>query len=158
MSTTRVRLHVNAPRARVYRALIDAEAIARWRVPTGMTGQVHQFEAREGGAFRVSLTYDAPTGTGKTTSQTDTYHGHFVTLVPDTQVVERIEFETSDPAMRGAMTSSITLADAAGGGTELVAVHEDVPPGVKPEDNEAGWRDALSKLAALVERNQDGSD
>jgi hypothetical protein len=47
-------------------------------VPTGMTSHVHAFDAREGGSFRISLTYDAPTGTGKTTAHTDTYHGRFV--------------------------------------------------------------------------------
>ena len=88
MSTTRISVHVNAPRARVYRALLDARAVATWKVPTGMTSHVHAFEAREGGAFRISLTYDAPTGTGKTTAHTDTYHGRFVKLVPDEQVVE----------------------------------------------------------------------
>ena len=56
----RVSRHVKAPRSAVYRALLDADAIARWRVPDGMTSQVHEFDPREGGAFRVSLTYDAP--------------------------------------------------------------------------------------------------
>ena len=59
-----------------------------------MTSQVHTFDAREGGAFRISLTYDAPTGTGKTTAQADTYHGRFVKLVPNEQMVEVMEFET----------------------------------------------------------------
>ena len=57
-------------------------------VPNGMTSHVHTFEPREGGAFRISLTYDAPSATGKTTAHTDTYHGRFVKLVPDEQVVE----------------------------------------------------------------------
>jgi uncharacterized protein YndB with AHSA1/START domain len=67
MSSTRIRRHVNAPRAIVYRALLDARAVATWMVPTGMTSHVHAFDAREGGSFRISLTYDAPTGAGKTT-------------------------------------------------------------------------------------------
>jgi len=62
------------------------------------------FGAREGRSFRISLTYDAPTGTGKTTAHTDTSHGHFVKLVLDEQVVEVVEFETTDPAMGGEMT------------------------------------------------------
>jgi hypothetical protein len=49
------------------------------------------------------------------------------------------------------MTSTIRLADAPGGATELVAVHEGVPDAVAPEDNEAGWRESLDRLAALVE-------
>jgi uncharacterized protein YndB with AHSA1/START domain len=115
-----------------------------------MTAQVHEFDAREGGAFRVSLTYDAPTGTGKTTSQTDTYHGHFAKLVPDEQVVEVVEFETADPGLRGEMTMTTTLADA-DGGTDIVFRHEGLPSGVAPADNETGTRMALAKLAALVE-------
>jgi len=149
MIATRVSRHFDAPRARVYRALIDAEAIARWRVPDGMTSRVHVFEGREGGAFRISLTYDAPSGVGKTTAHTDTYHGRFVELVPNERVVEAIEFETNDPALRGEMTTTITLADAAGG-TDLHAVHDGLPPGLSPADNETGWRMALDKLATLL--------
>ena len=150
MSSTRLRRHINAPRARVYRALIDPIDVVRWKVPTGMTSRVHQYDAREGGAIRVSLTYDAPTGTGKTSSQTDTYHGRFVRLVPNEQVIEIDEFETADPGLQGEMTITITLKDA-DGGTELVAAHDGLPPGVPPADNEAGWREALDRLAALVE-------
>ena len=72
MSSTRISRRVNAPRAIVYRALLDPRAVATWMVPTGMTSHVHAFDAREGGSFRISLTYDAPTGTGKTTAHTDT--------------------------------------------------------------------------------------
>ncbi|MGN6106337.1 MAG: SRPBCC family protein [Kofleriaceae bacterium] len=150
MSSTRIRYRVNAPRAAVYRALLDAGAVATWMVPTGMTSHVHAFDPREGGAFRISLTYDEPTGTGKTTAHTDTFHGRFVKLVPDELVAQVVEFETSDPAMRGEMTMSFSLADA-DGGTEILAVHDQVPPGVSPDDNELGWRMSLSKLAALVE-------
>jgi uncharacterized protein YndB with AHSA1/START domain len=75
MSSTRVNHHIKAPREIVYRALLDARAVAKWKVPTGMTCHVHSFDAREGGSFRVSLTYDAPTATGKTTAHTDTCHG-----------------------------------------------------------------------------------
>jgi uncharacterized protein YndB with AHSA1/START domain len=141
---------VNAPRARVYRAFVDANAIARWMVPTGMTSQVHAFEGREGGTFRISLTYDAPTGVGKTTAHTDTFHGRFVKLVPNERVVEVVEFETADPALRGEMTITITLADA-DGGTEVHALHDGLPPGLSTADNEVGWQSSLAKLAALVE-------
>ena len=150
MSATRIRWRVNAPRARVYRALLDARAVATWMVPTGMTSHVHTFDAREGGSFRISLTYDAPTGTGKTTAHTDTYHGRFVKLLPDEQVVEVVEFETADPALQGEMTITFLLVDA-DGGTDILALHDRVPRGVPPADNEAGWRSSLSKLAALVE-------
>jgi uncharacterized protein YndB with AHSA1/START domain len=150
MSATRIRLCINAPRAIIYRALIDAGAVAQRMVPTGMTSHVHAFDPREGGKFRISLTYDAPTGTGKTTAHTDTYHGRFVTLVPNEQVVEVVEFETEDPALQGEMTITMTLRDA-DGGTEITAVHDRLPPGLSSAENETGWRLSLAKLAALVE-------
>ncbi|HTO44827.1 MAG TPA: SRPBCC domain-containing protein [Burkholderiales bacterium] len=150
MSATRIRCRVKAPRAVVYQALLDADAVATWMVPTGMTSEVHAFDAREGGAFRISLTYDAQTTTGKTTAHTDTFHGQFVKLVPDEQVVEVVEFETADPRLRGEMTITITLTESAGG-TEIHAVHDGLPPGLSIADNAAGWRQSLAKLAALVE-------
>jgi len=148
--STRISRQVNAPRAIVYRALLDARAVATWMVPIGMTSHVHAFDAREGGSFRISLTYDAPTGTGKTTVHTDTFHGRFVKLVTNEQVVEVVEFETTDPALRGEMTITYTLSDA-DGGTDLLAVHDGLPPGLSATDNEVGWRMSLDKLAALVE-------
>jgi hypothetical protein len=65
--------------------------------------------------------------------------------------VEVVEFETSDPAMQGEMTITTTLADAAGGGTDLVGVHDGLPAGVSPADNETGWREALGRLAVLLD-------
>ncbi|MGY1680050.1 SRPBCC family protein [Geodermatophilus sp. SYSU D01176] len=153
VTTTRVSRHLAAPRAAVYRALLDPEAVARWKVPAGMTCRVHEFDAREGGALRVSLTYDEPGAQGKTTAHTDTYRGRFVRLVPDELVVEVDVFETPDPTLQGEMTSTITLAHADDGGTELTAVHDGVPDAVAPADNELGWRMALDRLATLVERD-----
>jgi len=150
VSALRLCQHINAPRARVYQALTDARAVAVWMVPDGMTSEVHGFDAREGGAFRVSLTYEDPTNAGKTSAHTDTYHGRFVKLVPGQQVVQTVEFETEDPSMRGTMTITFTLSDA-DGGTDLFAVHEGLPRGVSTGDNELGWRMSLGKLAALVE-------
>ena len=77
-----------------------------------MSSHVH--DAREGGSFRISLTCDAHAGTGKTTAYTDTYHGRFVKLVTNKQVVEVVEFETTNPALRGEMTITTTLVDSDG--------------------------------------------
>ena len=148
--STRVSRHVNAARATVYRALLDPEAVARWKVPNGMTCHVHSFDGREGGTFRISLTYDSPDPAGKTTAHTDTYRGRFVKLVPNELVVEVDEFETVEPHLRGEMTITITLADA-DGGTEIVAVHDGLPPDVSTADNELGWQHALARLGALAE-------
>lgn len=149
---TRVTQFINAPREKVYRALIDPNAIRIWKVPTGMTSQVHSFDARVGGRFRISLTYDLPAGVGKTTAHTDTYHGRFVEPVPNERIVEIDEFETSNPELRGEMKITIELADR-DGGTEVVGVHEGLPGGVSLADNETGWRIALEKLALLVTKS-----
>ncbi|MCG0287836.1 SRPBCC domain-containing protein [Streptomyces sp. PSAA01] len=151
MYATRVSRRVNAPRSAVYRALLDASAVAAWRVPDGMTCRVHEFDPREGGTFRVSLIYDDPAGTGKSGGHTDTYHGRFSRLVPDKQVVEVSEFEATDPALRTTMTITTTLTDAAGGGTDVHILHEGLPDAVPAADNELGTRMSLDKLAELVE-------
>jgi uncharacterized protein YndB with AHSA1/START domain len=150
--STRVARHIRAPRSAVYRALLDAGAIAKWRVPAGMSSHVHEFDAREGGSFRISLTYDAPAESGKSAAHTDTYHGRFVTLVPNEQVVEVVEFETADPELRGVMTMTTTLTEAAGG-TDVLVVHEGIPDKVPAADNETGTRMALANLAGLVEES-----
>lgn len=153
-SATRLSNQIQAPRSRVYRALIDPVAIAIWMVPDDMTSHVHFCEAREGGSFRISLSYDAPTTMGKTSAQTDTYHGHFVRLVPDKEVVEVMEFETADESMRGEMTVTFTLTDSQGG-TRVDAVHDHLPSGLSAADNELGWRMSLEKLKSLVETGND---
>jgi uncharacterized protein YndB with AHSA1/START domain len=150
MSTTCITRHIDAPPARVYRALLDPTSVQRWMVPDGMTSRIHSFDAREGGTFRISLTYHEPTSAGKTDPHSDSFHGRFVRLVPDAEVVQAVEFETDDPATQGEMTITYTLADAAGG-TDLVGVHENLPPGVSPADNELGWSMSIEKLAGLVE-------
>ena len=117
-----------------------------------MTSRVHEFQAHQGGAFRISLTYDAPTSAGKTSAHTDTFHGRFVRLVPDTEVVQVVEFETDEPALQGEMTITYTLADT-GGGTDLVGLHENLPPGLARGENDMGWRMSIDKLARLVEND-----
>jgi uncharacterized protein YndB with AHSA1/START domain len=150
MPTQRISRRIKAPRSAVYRALLDPRAVAAWRVPDGMTSEVHAFEPREGGSFRVSLTYQAPTARGKTGARTDTYHGKFVKLVPDRMVVESLAFETAVPGFAGQMTVTTTLADA-DGATEVSLTFDGLPPGIRPEDNELGTRMALAKLAVLLE-------
>jgi uncharacterized protein YndB with AHSA1/START domain len=153
ISSTRVSCHINAPRSQVYNALVDAKAVAQWKFPAGMSCRVHEFDAREGGAIRISLTYDSPKEAGKTSTHTDTYHGRFVKLIPNELVIEEDEFETTDPSMRGIMTITIILSDFENG-TEVVGTHEGLPPGINIADNEKGWQLAFAKLAALVETTQ----
>ena len=145
MGATRVSRHIRAPRSLVYRALLDGEAVQQWMVPDGMTSRVHWFDARERGAFRISLTYDLPS-VGKTSPQADSFSGSFVKLVPDSEVVQVVEFDTEDPSMQGEMTITYVLVDA-DDGTDLIGLHENLPPGVWPADNELGWRMSIDKLS-----------
>ena len=149
METRSSRL-VAAPRSRVYAALLDPDAVQRWMVPDDMTSEVHRFDAREGGTFAITLTYAAPTSVGKTTAGTDSFTGRFVRLVPDSEVVQAVEFDTDDPDVRGEMTITYRLEDAPGG-TLVTGLHEGLPAGVSAADNELGWAMSLRKLAELVE-------
>ena len=150
MYTTHLVQRSTASRAAIYRACLDPAAVAVWNVPDGMRCHVHAFEARVGGAFRVSLTYDALDASGKSGANTDTYHGRFVELVPDEKIVQLVEFETDDPAMQGEMRITLVLADVEHG-TEIRYAHEGVPDAIPAADNETGTRMALAKLAKLAE-------
>ncbi len=154
MATTRVVKRIEAPPARVYEALIDPEAVQQWMVPDGMTSEVHGFEAREDGRFRISLTYDDPSAAGKTQGSTDTFEGRFVKLVPGREVIQVIEFETDTSDLAGEMTITYSLSRNREGATDLVGTHENLPPGVSPEANQLGWRMSLDKLARLVEESR----
>lgn len=116
-----------------------------------MRSEVHEFDAREGGAFRISLHYDSPDAVGKTSDHTDTYHGRFIELVPDERVVEVLEFESDDPALGGVMTMTTTLCESADG-TDISIEHDGIPDAVDPADNETGTRMALAALAEWVEQ------
>lgn len=143
---------IKAPPHTIYRALIDPEAIAAWRPPEGMKGEMLAFEGREGGLYRMSLTY---IGTehdlrGKTTEHADVVEGRFLELVPDRRVVEVVEFESDDPAFAGSMTITTALA-AVPGGTEVTIRCENVPDGIRPEDHQEGMASTLANLAAFTE-------
>lgn len=71
--------------------------------------------------------------------------------MPDAEVIQVVEFETTNPGLQGEMTIAYALAEATDGGTNLAAVHEDLPAGLRPEDNELGWSLSIDKLARLVE-------
>jgi uncharacterized protein YndB with AHSA1/START domain len=150
MTTTRSERQIAAPPSAVYRALLDAEAVQRWMVPDDMTSEIHEFDPRVGGRFRISLTYNDPDAAGKTAANTDTFHGHFTRLEPDAEVAQVIEFESDDPSMQGTMTVTYYLSRN-DEGTLVVGVHQDLPPGVDAEANELGWTMSMDKLAHLVE-------
>jgi len=150
-SSTQITKRFKAPINKVYKALIEERAIAEWMVPTGMKSKVHFFESREGGKFRISLTYDEKKSLGKSGGNTDTYHGWFVKLIPNKKVVERMEFETTDPQMKGEMTTTFLLTEIEGE-TELLAKHEHLPPGLSESDNQKGWELSLENLAGYLKK------
>jgi uncharacterized protein YndB with AHSA1/START domain len=143
---------INAPREAVYRAFLDPDALVAWLPPGSMRGVVHAFEGREGGAFSMSLIY--PDGDrsarGKTSESTDRFRGRFAQLIPDEKIVWAVEFDSADPSFAGEMVVSTTLAPA-GSGTKVTMFCENIPRGIRPEDNEAGCRSTLEKLAAFLE-------
>ena len=152
MASTSFRRFVRAPRDRVYRTILDPRVIASWVVPVGLKSQVHAFDSRVGGYFRISLTYPVPDDDRSgVAQQVDTFHGRFVELVPDEKMVMKLEFETSRAELQGEMTITIELKDAPGG-TEIEVYHDDLPPGVPIADNVAGWEVSLERLAELVEK------
>ena len=149
--TTRVSRDVHAPPEEVYRAFVEPARFAWWLPPDGMRASVHEFEPRVGGRLRMSLTYlDPGLGSGKTTSDTDTFSARFVELVPGKRVVHLAEFDSDDPSMAGAMRVAWDL-EAAGRGTKVTCTCEDIPPGIALADNEAGSASSLEKLAALFD-------
>jgi uncharacterized protein YndB with AHSA1/START domain len=151
-TSTRTSAVIKAPREALYRALTDPAALAVWLSPGEMTGQVHEFDARVGGGYRMSLFY--PTSEqvyrGKTSEREDRFTARFVELTPPSRIVQAISFDTVDPDFTGEMTMIVTF-EKRDVGTEVTILFEHIPSGIRPEDNEAGTRSSLEKLARYVE-------
>jgi uncharacterized protein YndB with AHSA1/START domain len=150
--STKVSRIIQAPRKVIYQAFLDADALASWRAPENMKARVHAFDGREGGAYRMSLTYTdrQHSPSGKTSEDTDSFQGRFIQLLPYEKIVELIEFESRDPKFAGEMKMTTTFTEA-GKGTEVTVLCEDIPIGIRSEDNELGCRSSLQNLAKLVE-------
>jgi uncharacterized protein YndB with AHSA1/START domain len=136
----------------IYRAFVDPGALAVWLCPGEMTARVHEFDGRVGGGYKMSLFYPASeqAARGKSAESEDRFTARFVEMVPGKKVVEAIRFDSADPAYSQEMTMVVTLEDKAGQ-TEVTIAFENIPPGIRPEDNEAGTRSSLEKLARYVE-------
>jgi uncharacterized protein YndB with AHSA1/START domain len=143
---------IKAPRRIVYQAFLDPKALVSWLPPAGMIGQIHSFDPREGGHYRMTLTYTASDHAlpGKTSDHTDVVQGRFVELIPDQRIVQSVEFESPDPAFAGSMTIEWTLADVPGG-TKVTVLCKNAPEGIRPDDHEAGFKSTLANLAAFTE-------
>ena len=143
---------IPAPREVVYQAFLERDAVASWIPPDGMKGQIDIFEPRDGGKFRMSLTYLDVTnsGRGKSSEDTDTFEGRFVALVPYEKIVWVVEFDSGQPEFTGEMRITWYLGEAEGG-TEVTVLCEEIPRGIGLEDNETGSRSSLRKLSAFIE-------
>jgi uncharacterized protein YndB with AHSA1/START domain len=153
--STSVSHFIKAPRERVYQAFMDGESVAAWLAPENMKGTVHTFEPRKGGEIHMSLSYqnieETPDGKGgKSSADTDTFRGSFAEIVPNEKIVWLTEFESDEPEFAGEMKLTWSFVDA-DGGTEVTVLCENIPQGIRPEDNEEGSRSSLEKLAAYVE-------
>ena len=138
-----VRLHrvLRAPAERVYKAFIDADAMARWLPPHGFLGKVHEIDARVGGGYRMSFTNF---GTGSAHS----FSAKYVELVPHERIRHTDRFD--DPNLPGEMNVTITFRPVLCG-TELSIVQEGIPAVIPTEMCYLGWQESLGQLANLVE-------
>ena len=154
-STRRVdsasRLIRTTPHA-IYQAFIDPGALIHWLPPGGMKATIDAFDPREGGAYRITLTYDRPDhpAQGKTTDHADVTRGRFLRLVPDRMVVQSVQFESDHSRFAGDMRLT-WLLEPRDEGTMVTVTAEDVPSGISPEDHQAGFADTLANLARFVE-------
>jgi uncharacterized protein YndB with AHSA1/START domain len=142
MSNT-VRFHrvLRAAPEKVYRAFVDADAMAKWLPPHGFTGKVHHLDARVGGTYRMSFT-------NFTTGRSHAFGGKFLELVPHERIRHTDSFD--DPNLPGEMQTTVTLK-AVSVGTELSVVQEGLPDVIPPEACCLGWQESLTLLAQLVE-------
>ena len=148
---TRTSRVIRARPEELYAAFLDPTALVDWLPPVEMTSEIHEFDARVEGGYRMSLFY-RPTERvfrGKTSDREDMVNVRFVELAPPRRIVEAVSFVTTDPAF-GEMTLTVTFEEVSGG-TEVTLVCENLPPGLRAEDNEDGSRLSLEQLARRFE-------
>ena len=143
MSTGTVRLHrvLRATPERIYRAFLDADAMAKWLPPYGFTCQVHHMDAKVGGSFRMTFT-NFSSGDGHS------FGGEYRELVPDTRIRYSDKFD--DPNMPGEMETTVVLKPVACG-TDVDIVQTGIPAMIPTEMCYLGWQESLAQLACLVE-------
>ena len=143
MPTGTVRLHrvLLAPAERVYRAFLDADAMAKWLPPFGFTGKVHHLDAKVGGTYKMSFT-------NFTTRHSHSFGGKYLELVPNERIRHTDKFD--DPNLPGEMQTTVTLKKMSVG-TELNIVQEGIPAAIPTEMCYLGWQESLTLLAQLVE-------
>src|ERR1700722_14390988 len=142
-TTNTIRLHrvFRAQSERIYRASLDADAMAKWLPPNGFTGKLHQLDAKVGGVHSKSFT-------SVTTGKSHSFGGKYLELVPHERIRYTDKFD--DPNLPGEMQTTIALKKVSCG-TELNIVQEGVPAVIPLEGCYLGWQESLTLLAKLVE-------
>jgi uncharacterized protein YndB with AHSA1/START domain len=142
---------IAAPPEAVYRAFVDPGALMAWLPPETMSGRALEYDFREGGRYRIELTFGdaASAGMGKTTARTDITAGQFLSLEPGTRIVQSVGFESDDAAFAGEMIMTWSF-EAVGAGTRVTITAENVPPGISRRDHDAGLRSSLDNLARYL--------
>ncbi|HEV2622462.1 MAG TPA: SRPBCC domain-containing protein [Frateuria sp.] len=147
------RLISASPRT-VYRAFAEPGAMERWLPPDDMTGKMLHFDFREGGSYRMQLTYAAPRqGRGKTSSDSDEVEVRLTRIEVERRIEQQVSFESEDPSFCGVMRMTWTFVPR-DEGTLVTIQAENVPEGIRPEDHDAGLNSSLEKLAKLVEEKR----
>ena len=143
MATGTVRLHrvLRAPPERIYKAFLDADAMAKWLPPNGFTGKVHQIEAKVGGTYKMSFT-------NFSSGNSHSFGGKYLELVPGERIRHTDKFD--DANLPGEMVTTISLKKVLVG-TELSIVQEGIPEAIPTEMCHLGWQESLTLLAQLVE-------
>lgn len=143
---------IKAPPSSVYRAFMDPKALASWLPPEGMEGIVDEFQAFEGGIYRMTLTYlDSDYSAGKTSENSDVVQAKFLELSEDKRIVQQIKFESEEPSYAGKMNMTWNLRIVPEG-TEVTIICENVPEGIQQDAHEEGLNSTLANLAAYLER------
>ena len=142
---------VGASPQKVYAAFVDADALAAWLPPDGMSGVIADADLRAGGGFTMTLRYDeVPDGGGKTTERTDVSRVAIDELVEPERVVWGVEFDSDDPDTAGRMTMTWTIT-ARDTGTRVAVDATDVPPGIDVDAHQQGLDASLANLAAWLD-------
>jgi uncharacterized protein YndB with AHSA1/START domain len=138
-----VRLHrvLRATPAKIYRAFLDADAMAKWLPPNGFTGRVHHLDARVGGTYKMSFT-------NFSSGHSHSFGGEYLDLVPNERIRHTDNFD--DPNLTGVMQTTISLKSVSVG-TELNIIQEGIPDSIPVEACYLGWQESLTLLAMLVE-------
>ncbi len=144
MSTNTVKLHrvIRSTPDRLYRAFIDASAMAKWLPPNGFTGTVHQMDGKVGGAWRMSFT-------NFSSGSSHSFGGKYLELVPGQGLRYTSVFD--DPNLPGEMTTTVVLRHTPPFGTELSVTQEGIPSVIPADACYLGWQESLVLLAKLVE-------